>query len=154
MTKEEKNRFDALELLRAAAYSSFNDRRSYEWKMCISIWTPFALYIGYLVTKQSHVSETNLAIGTAAVSALVLVIQVFWTIGLSRANRIDNGFELSIRKELYAALNYSTPITIQKDIDKANRTKGTLWHWSHRTQLLLTLLLGIVATIAAALRHS
>ncbi len=85
-----------LKCSRAAAYKSFNDRRSYEWKMCISIWTPFAVYIGALVTqpvesgKTLPVAGNQLAIGTALVSLIIIAIQVFWTLGLTRANKLDN----------------------------------------------------------------
>jgi hypothetical protein len=160
MDEKEKNRMDTLENLRAAAYQSFNDRRSYEWKMCISIWTPFALYIGALVTqpiesgKNLPLAGTPLAIGTALVSLIILIIQVFWTLGLARANKLDNMYDWDLRNEMYAALEHKTPPDVIKDVDKIKKQRGKLWHWSTRTELLLTLLLGIVATIAAIARHA
>lgn len=159
MDDQEKNRMDVLEMLRAAAYKSFNDRRSYEWKMCISIWTPFAVYIAALVTqpielgKALPMAECQLAIGTAVVSLIILAIQVFWTLGLSRANKLDNMYDWDLRDEMYAALKHQTPSDSATDVEKIKEQRGKLWHWSHGTELLLTLLLGIVATIAAIARH-
>ncbi|MFH2012651.1 MAG: hypothetical protein ABIJ37_08145 [Pseudomonadota bacterium] len=160
MTNEEKNQVDSLELLRTAAYKSFNDRRSYEWKMCISIWTPFAVYIGALVTQPLEsgktltlpIEDTLLAIVTAVVSALILAIQVFWTRGLARASKIDSEYDWDIRNEIYNLLKHPKPACIQAEVAKVMQAKAKLWHWSHGTQLLITLILGIVATVAAAAR--
>ncbi len=160
MDANEKTRIDALEILRAAAYKSFNDRRSYWWKMCISIWTPFALYIGALVTqpiesgKAMPVTGNNLAIGTALVSVMILAIQAFWTFGLARANKLDSMYDWDLRDEMYTALKHPKPTIFASDVEKIKKRMGKLWTWSHGTELLLTLLLGIVATIAAIVRHS
>jgi len=159
MDDQEKNRFDAFEALRAAAYKSFNDRRSYEWKMCIGIWTPFAVYIGALVTqpieagKALPMTGSQLVVGTALVSLIILIIQVFWTFGLARANKLDNVYDWDLRKKMYGDLNYPMPTDAVEEWENVKKRKGQLSSWSHATELLLTLILGIVATIAALARH-
>ena len=49
MNEDERNRFLGLESLRLAAYSSFNDRRVYEWKLNLAIWTALAVLLAGLV---------------------------------------------------------------------------------------------------------
>lgn len=45
----EKDKLESLEALRRGAYDSFNDRRSYEWKFALAIWTALAVIIAGLL---------------------------------------------------------------------------------------------------------
>ena len=159
MNNEDQGKFDAYETLRLAAYTSFEDRRKWEWKMCISIWAPFALYISALVTQPIEATATlpiarsSLAAGTLVISVLIIAIQVSWLVGLARANHIDTIYEHDIRNKMYEALKYTHPEKAQKLINIVDKTKGTIRHWSHRAQIFITILLGIAATIAAYARH-
>lgn len=50
---EKEIRLEYLEALRFAAYQSFNDRRSYEWKLSLAIWTAIAVLVAGLVPTRS-----------------------------------------------------------------------------------------------------
>ena len=44
---------DTLEKLRNASYQHYLRRQTYEWKMCITIWTPLVAVIGVILTKSN-----------------------------------------------------------------------------------------------------
>src|SRR5262245_19717771 len=62
-----KSRFDALEVLRAAAWRNFNDRRDYEWKFSFGIWTALALACGALLTRLPMEGSASIDGDTAVI---------------------------------------------------------------------------------------
>ena len=83
---EVKDYCDTLENLRNASYQHYLRRQTYEWKMCITIWTPLVAIIGIILTKP------NVDIGMiplAIASFFILGIHVVWQLNLKKSNDLD-----------------------------------------------------------------
>ena len=83
MTDDERNRFESMDSLRQAAYDSFNDRRSYEWKFSLSIWTALAVLLAGLVQPAKDGASFPLegaAVWLVAAIVGVLIVLEQWSI--------------------------------------------------------------------------
>jgi hypothetical protein len=146
-----KRRIDALEGARAAAYKSFTDRRDYEWKMCIAIWTFLSVFASALVIGKDPLNVTGppLFWGTVSVSTLACLLHGFWTFGISRANALDIGITIHYAKQVQKVLGINYPDELNVDIEKANNRRRKIWRWSHVSEVLFTAALGITASLAS-----
>ncbi len=86
-TKDSVPRFcDVLESLRKGSFENWLRRQTYEWKMCITIWTPLVGFLGILVT-QRHVWFPWPPL--AVVLTLWAAIHIVWQMNLKKSNDID-----------------------------------------------------------------
>ncbi|MBU2622687.1 MAG: hypothetical protein KKD92_10260 [Proteobacteria bacterium] len=158
MTDTERRRFESIESLKRSAYGSFNDRRNYEWKLSLSIWTALAILLAGLV-QPAKIEETfplgaSFAwIGAAIVGALLVFLHGYWSNGVSKANSIDKSIYLYYDLEMRKMLNLSFSENINMEIAKMSRTKG--WrNWSHLAQISITVLLSAAAIVIIYVRSS
>lgn len=105
MTEEERSRFESLETLRIAAYTSFNDRRGHEWKLTLSIWTALAIFLAGLVQPAKAGEAFPLHgpyvwIAFALGGLAIVVLHAVWSNWASRANHIDNKIQFHFRDEM------------------------------------------------------
>lgn len=130
---EVKKRVDALEVARAAAYKSFSDRREYEWKMCIGIWTFLAVFVSALVIGKElfNVTGAPLFWGTAMICTLTFFLHVFWTVGISRSNAIDLGVTYHYAGKIQEALGITFPCELNTEIDSAKKNGAAESHDGH-----------------------
>ena len=148
----------ALELIRAAAYKSFTDRRDYEWKFCITLWTVITIYVSALVVgpvetgKALGVAGWPLFVGTVVASLLLFVVHWHWTIGIARANALNLEMFDQLTEEMRAILEFQWNEGIRKRILAIVPTRDAerhRHHWSHSAELAITILLGALASFAA-----
>src|SRR6267154_1270692 len=93
MKEEEERLFKALDILRSAAWDSFDKRRSYEWKFGIAVWTALAVFTGTLLTQPSDKvfqlkGKWPVAV-TGLVALMVVAIHAYWSNGISVRNGND-----------------------------------------------------------------
>ena len=85
--KDDVARFcDVLEKLRKGSFENWVRRQTYEWKMCITIWTPLVAFLGILLT-QRHVWFPWPPL--VALLMLWAVIHVVWQRNLKQSNDVD-----------------------------------------------------------------
>lgn len=154
MTNEDKNKFDALEQLRAAAWDSFDKRRTYEWRICIALWTAFAAFIGAVVTGRVA-TTTPVAVGTTIIALAVLILHHFWLRGLSRAHETDKREDVFFRRQMMDMLGLQF-----SEEDKAHHkviqdSWGKFTNWSRLFQIGVTtlLVLGTIITIWSVINN-
>jgi len=152
MTEEERKRFESITTLMQSAYDSFNDRRSYEWKLSLSIWTALALLlVGLVQTAKFPVSFPFSVIISAIMGAILIYLHIFFSHGVARANSIDKDVFLHYNKEMNKIVNLPFPKKLQDDIDNLPHNKGW-WQWSHRSQIFITILLVMAAVVLIGVR--
>jgi hypothetical protein len=158
MTDDERRRFESLESLRLAAYNSFNDRRGYEWKFCLSIWTAQAVFLAGLLQPTKPDEKFPLTFPCAWVFAafigfLIICLHIYWSNGLARANLVDKKIFLFYDRLMQIMLNVHFTEEIKKEIDELPTTKG--WtQWSHLAQVAITTLLAVAVAAIIAVRSS
>ena len=104
MTEEERRRFESLETLRVAAYTSFNDRRGHEWKLALGIWTVLAVFLAGLVqpakTGEAFPLHGPYVWIAFAFGLAIVILHAVWSNWASRANYIDNKIQFHFRDEM------------------------------------------------------
>lgn len=78
--------FESLEILRKASSDSLHNRQTYEWKMCITIWTPLVAFVGIALTYP-HIWLSNEYLYTAFF--FLAAIHILWQRNLVAANNKD-----------------------------------------------------------------
>lgn len=152
MTDGEKRRFDALETLRKSAWDSFDKRRTFEWKICISLWTAFAAYIGAVLTGRLT-DRIGLSTIIAVLSASILIVGLHtsWIRGLGRANRLDRKIAFYFCDLMIQELSVRFPEEIVAEINYLAKRMGLATNWSHFFQIGVTMSLAAGAVSVTAL---
>lgn len=150
-------KLEYLEALRKAAYESFNDRRAYEWKLSLAVWTAVAVLIVGLIQPLKEGSAFpfrghRYAIAAGLVGLIVVLLHIYFSNCLARANAID-------RKKVR---NYHNQIESQLDLEDSDLKKEIdahilqlpkapthrllqWWQWGHLVQIAMTTLLVALA---------
>lgn len=107
---KKKLQLEYLEALRLAAYTSFNDRRSYEWKLSLSVWTALAILIaGLLQPGQPNAvfpfHGGRYVFGAILVGLAVVALHIYYSNGIARANTIDRNKDWNYSHQIEAVLN-------------------------------------------------
>lgn len=151
MTEEERRRFESLETLRHAAYVSFSDRRSYEWKLSLGIWTALAVLLAGLLqpAQPGEVfpvkSPWAWVVATVVAGALAF-LHLCWSEGASRRNNVDVEVADHYASEMQRMLNVPYGEALCWEIACLPSRRG--WKtWSHLAQISITVLLGIAAVV-------
>lgn len=158
MTDDERNRFESMDSLRQAAYDSFNDRRSYEWKFSLSIWTALAVLLAGIVQPAKDGASFPLKgaavwLVAAIVGVLLVLLHAYWNNGASRANSVDKGVALYFARAMQAMLSLPFDGDLEKKIEALPKTEG--WtQWSHLAQVAITALLALAVVSIIYVRSS
>jgi hypothetical protein len=158
MTEDVRRRFESFETLRAAAYTSFNDRRGHEWKLALSIWTSLAILLAGLIqpakSGESFPLHGRWPWVLFAVAGLALVfLHGFWSSWASRANRIDQNIFLHLRDKMLAEIKSPLPDDVKAMIAQHPRPVG--WYQTpHLVQVSITALLSVGAILVVYARSS
>ena len=150
MKDEDRRRFESLETLRQAAYCSFNDRRVYEWKLNLAIWTTLAVLLAGLVQPSKEGATFPLRgtvawVSVAILGTFVVILHAYWSEGAARANAIDKGVALHNARAMQQMLALPYEGDLKEMIEAHPKRVGWL-QWSHLAQIAITALL-VLATI-------
>jgi len=159
MTEEEKRRFESLETLRVAAYTSFNDRRGYEWKLALSIWTALAIFLAGLVQPAKTGEAFPLHgpcvwVAFAVAGLVVVILHSFWSNWASRAHYIDNKIQYHFRDEM---INNGVKLPLSQELVTfiaCHLQREPTHGWTQRSHLVQVgitalLVLAVVVTVYA-----
>ena len=150
-----------LEELRKAAYLSFNDRRSYEWKLSLAIWTALAIVIVGLAQQKLQdltIPGTYFKVVAVVIGLLIIVVHVYFNNGMARANAIDKTRFQDYSRQIESMLEITRDPKLQKMIGELPSTPNhrwlQWWQWGHLAQIAITLLLTAVTVSLVWLRTS
>jgi hypothetical protein len=145
--------------LRKAAYDSFDQRRSYEWKLSFGIWTAMAAFSAMLVTQPINegralpVAGVWSVLATALVAAAIAYVHIKFLSGMGRAHNADRliswHYEREMRDRLLV-LPFGSEL--DEELDRLRSRMGTIGNWSYFSQYAITLLLGAAAVLAMVSR--
>jgi len=122
-----KDYCDTLEQLRVASHQHYLSRQTYEWKMCVAIWTPLVAIIGIILTRP-NVHIGILPFGIA--SFCIFSIHAIWQINLKKSNDLDM---IKVRKyeEIINRL-------LGMEINIERKGKLIFHSWSHFIYVFIT----------------
>lgn len=158
MNEEEEKLFKALDTMRNAAWASFDQRRMYEWKFGIALWTALAIFTGTLVTQPSDVTKTFPLKGiwpvlvTGLIGMAIVGIHGYWTKGISEANTIDRKVSYVYETKMCPLIGVLRDEEILPIVRPRHKAMGTLSNYSHMTQVAITALLVLGAVLAMWVR--
>jgi len=150
MTPDERNHFESLESLRKAAYVSYNDRRSYEWKLALSIWSSIGLVIVGLVQpiengKVFPLGGTVAWIVALALGVVLIAVHIMFSIVIAKANSIDRAVSVTYMERMREFVNVHFNSTLTNEINEYS-SNNVWWKKSHVAQIIITTIL-VVAVV-------
>jgi len=158
---EDPDRLQGMESLRLAAYSSFNDRRSYEWKLSLAIWTALAVLIVGLaqpseVGKVFPLHGRRYGLVASILGICLIAVHIYFNNRMAWANAIDKDISLFYSKRMRAAIGLDFPQEIVnkiKKLPKRSENAKLQWlQWGHLSQIVITVFLTILAVALVWLR--
>jgi len=142
----DKDKFDMLAVLRQNAWSDFDHRREFEWKVCLALWAIFAISIGHLVTAEITI-KTNLLLWGAVVASLFAgLLHVLWIKLVIRANRINKRMANYLTEEMCKIANLEYPAKLQAEMELITKPAGRFVFASETFQIGITTIL-VLSTI-------
>jgi len=158
MKDEERGRFESLENLRRAAYESFNDRRSHEWKFSLSLWGAEAILLAGLLQPFENGEVFPLkgcCVRCVAVvfGSLLVLLYGYWQHCAARANSVDKDVSRHFADEMVKILSLPYSKELQDKIDRIPKD-GTWRSWSNLAQIGITILWTLAVVMIIYIRSS
>ncbi|MFH1893814.1 MAG: hypothetical protein ABIK83_14170 [Candidatus Zixiibacteriota bacterium] len=157
MTEDKRRRFESLSSLMDAAYRSFNDRRTHEWKFSLAIWSTLSLLIIGLLQPIDKGKVFPLSGPWPCIVALftglfIVFLHGFWNNWASKANRLDNDIRFYYREIMMReCLNIEFEDEILAKIESYPKRHG--WSQpSHLVQIFITSVLSTAAVLILVYR--
>lgn len=148
MAIDTKTELDALENLRNGAWEDFNNRRMYEWKMSLGIWTAAASFIAFMLAGHGHLSSDcrNVVLATVVMIS-IWCLHAYFISKLTRSNRIDREKQFYYEERIKKILEVEFDEKLQRKIAirQEERERPPLLDWSQAVQMLVTTILLLVA---------
>lgn len=158
---EDSDRLQSMESLRLAAYNSFNDRRSYEWKLSLAIWTALAVLVVGLVQpvetgKIFPLHGKDYGVVATILGLCLIVVHAYFHNRIARSNAIDKDMALFYSKRMRAAIGLEFPQELTnriKTLPKRPKNEKLQWlRWGHLIQIVITIFLTALAVALVWLR--
>ena len=89
MNKDDKRRADVLLELSRSCWSNFYQRKSYEWKLSLAIWTPLAAFIAVCLQGEVEVRSCSGQIVLGVGAVLVLALDAFFLFRSMLSNTLE-----------------------------------------------------------------
>ena len=149
MDEKELKKFEALAQMREFWWGSFDRRRSYEWKICLAIWTAF-LAFSALMLRAGPSLPTTCPIKVAAVILIITIVVVLhskWIWMMGGANHLDKRQAFTYDREMKELTKVQYDDALEADVKNREKAGRTKW-WVQRFQTAITLGLGLLAVLA------
>ena len=119
----ESQKIDALLALRQAAWSRVESHQTFEWRVCISLWTALASFTA-IVLQHGGASEYLplfalyvLTLFLAGILAAIVQLHWRWLQGFVRGQYIDLNIWYEYRDEIHKLLEWDFPTELRDKID-------------------------------------
>ena len=150
----DKEKFEALEVLRKGAWDKFSSRIPHEWKACLALWALLAAFAATLLGGGKINLNCMSKICVTVLGVIMLGIHILWLFGLARAAEINQKMEHELRNKMLEEIegNFKwSDEELKKIIEKRCQTAKAKWYqigfylynWSQVTQAAMTLVLVI-----------
>ena len=140
---DEKRAAEVLLSLQASAFNSFNERRRYEWRLCISVWTASAVLLGFLLKGEIQAVSLWIKWALTGFAAFMIVLHAIWMKGAGRRNRADIHVAYFWEEKTRDVLDVKYPPELESELQALRAKSGRLTSWSFFFQLATTILLAL-----------
>jgi len=150
MDNEAKFKLDGLELLRKAAWDSFERRTAIEWKLSLSLWTALAAFIGSIATGKVPVHSYVAVIILTVIAVMLCYLHFIWLRGMGKANNLDRKRENFFADRMMELIPIKYTQDLITEMGDRSTKKLSVWNdYAHKFQLgvTATLSLGVIGTI-------
>lgn len=153
-----KRRFDAIASLRTGLWNNFNERRTYEWKLTLGLWTVAAIFISsFLFSGPPKICDERVRWGGYILAAGAIFLHWSFLRGLSRANATDRKvmrYDENILRSLSGA-ELSKELDCEITCWSKAREQRFLGDWSYGAQFGITIFLyAAIALLLSSVRLS
>ena len=154
MDEASKRHFDAVSTLWKGRWENFNQRRIYEWRFSIIIWTAFAVFISKHVFTQRTPDNLNvfdevknLVTGICWIGGIVSLAHIMWLYGIGLKNNDDKEVLWAYEGRMRDILSEIRPLPDKTK--NPGRTGPPLVNIHHGPQVVITLVLYAGAILTA-----
>ena len=141
MNKNEKNKFDALSILWKGAWDNFHQRRNYEWKFCISIWTAFSIFIATIISGRLILKSEYILLGIIIGGGIITCLHIYYIFGIQKSNKHDRDIAKHYERRMNYIVNSQFPHELESDLEKGRSQWGKLRNYAPAVQISITILL-------------
>ncbi len=144
MTEDEKRKADMLFSLCENSWGSFNERRSYEWKLSLAIWTAISVFITIVLKENLKINDEYSSLIGMIVMFVITGLHGFWLFSMTKVNNLDILIARFYERRLHNLLSVQFPPEIEEEVEKRKKKKGI---WSPLAQVSITFLLSFTASL-------
>jgi len=146
MENFQKDKFDSLTVLWQGAWNQFNERRRYEWKGSMAVWTFYAAYMTAILSGKFPTLGQQWPVLVSVLLAILAILHFRWLHGIASRNQIDQKIALSYEPAMKDMVGVTFDDALTKMIKDAQGHLGDmLGHWSHSSQLGITVALCVAS---------
>jgi hypothetical protein len=124
LTEDEKRLADVLLSLQTHAFNSLNERRRYEWRLSISLWTAMVVLLAFLLKREVALLSVWVKVALTLVAAVVAVLHAVWMKGAGRRNGADVRTSYFWEAKTRELLDVEYPKAHQTELDAFQATSG------------------------------
>lgn len=139
--------FEALRVLWQGQIDSFNERRRYEWQMCLAVWGALAGVVVASLSEKAHLTGCTIFLLIILGAAFASVL-TYWLTELQRRNNGDR----RIGEVYWDAMRQYAPERLPTGIEQGllrhrQRRYGGGWGWNHGSQIVVTWLVCLAMAV-------
>lgn len=147
MNDDQRRRFESIFQLYSHAWNQFNTRRTYEWQICISLWTALSLAIAGVVNASSLPVSKDASVVVVLICSVVLIIMLllqYWFVyGVAKAHKHDREMAVHFGDKLQELSDSKFLDALKTDLKNGRNNWGKPLNWSSGLQLGFSVLLSI-----------
>jgi membrane protein implicated in regulation of membrane protease activity len=141
MTDDDRRRFESIFQLYELAWKQFNERRNYEFKVTLTLWTALAAAIAGSMTLAVFPPVPFGRLLLAAIAIFSFALHALWCRGLGRAQNGERFVAFSYEPELQKIAGAGFDQRTKSHLAELKGTMGLLKNWTFVFQLGVTFLL-------------
>jgi hypothetical protein len=139
--------FEELKVLRDVAWASFTERREFEWRVALGLWTALAAFTSLILGKEVVLHGDAPIVCVVAVAVILLSLHIFFVARIVKGNKVDRAMAHHYLEEMRKAAGSSLPASLQERVSAHQRQVG-FRSYAHVFQLGVTLVLCATAVLA------
>lgn len=147
MEQVDKNRFDAIFQLYSHAWQQFNTRRTYEWQICIALWTALAFAIAGVVNATTLPKLQGGIYIPGIILLTAIALQCYFIVGIANAHKSDREMAIHYGEILQYLSGSSFDEALENSLKKGRGNWGKKVNWSSVFQVGITCLLSLLFMI-------
>ena len=152
MNEDAKRRFDAVAVLWKGCWDRIKERRTYEWKTTLTLWTALALLVGALLTNALP-AGAMLSAGVGVLGALVVAAHWVYLAGLGKRHADDREMAIHYERILRNLTGSDFDPALKDRLATVTKHHRSLFReWSRRVQASVSFILWLTALLTSLYR--